>query len=226
MFQGKVEVGDPCFASEECAGDAVCDRWLCSPQQPCCRGRCVAFEHLSVGSVCPLADAPELYYSACEPGSFCRPPDDDGSGEPPVSGICSPRVDIGVSCVSDEECIDGHRCDRWGSGICYRLQVSGEMCGAGLSGNSCLQINEGCAPSTSTCERLPGPGEPCVSDQCIGYASCLDGTCVARPGLGEICDGSLPCLGDLFCRDGLCEALTVVFACFEGEDPPPADGSM
>lgn len=222
IFVGKIEVGDVCFASEECVGDAVCDTWACPGEQVCCTGRCVAKRVLATGDTCPLADSPELYYTECPLGTFCRPPPDDGSGVPPLAGICSPRVDNGQPCVSNGECLDGQRC---GNGQCYKLSTAADPCNPMLQAGSCVDFNQACDPASSTCATAPGPGAACAQDQCIRLAVCIDGLCVARPRLGEPCDGSVPCLGDLYCGgDGFCEGTTVVFACLEGEDPPPPMG--
>lgn len=223
MFVGQVDIGEACFASEECVGDAVCDLWACPDNQVCCTGRCVERRVLGVGSECPLADGPELYYTECEVGSFCRPPPDDESGEPPATGVCAPRVDNGQPCIGNDECAEGQRCDRGGSNTCYMLSASGDPCNPLLSQGACLDIDHVCDPGSSTCVRAPGPGAPCISDRCIGFAVCVEGTCVARPRWGEPCDGSIPCLGDLFCNDGWCDDIDVVFACLSGEDPPPPD---
>lgn len=224
MLVGKVDVGEGCFASEECVGDAVCDLWACPGDQVCCTGRCVARRILGVGSECPLADTPELYYSQCAEESFCRPPPDDGSGEPPVAGVCAPRVDNGQPCIVNGECLDGQRCDIGGTNACYKLSAAGEPCNPLLTQGACIDFDRVCDPASSTCIPKPGPGAPCLSDQCIGFAVCLDGNCVARPRWGEPCDGSVPCLGDLFCNaDGWCEGTTVVFACLSGDDPPPPE---
>jgi hypothetical protein len=224
MFVGTVEIGSGCFASEECVGDAVCDLWACPGDQVCCTGRCVERRILGVGAACPLADSPELYFSECELGSFCRPPPDDGSGVPPVAGVCAPRVDNGQACVANGECLDGQRCDLGGNNECYKLSIAGDPCNPLLTQGACVDFDHVCDMASSTCVEAPGPGAPCPLGQCLGFAVCVEGTCIARPKFGEPCDGSIPCLGDLFCNDeGWCENTTVVFACLEGDDPPPPE---
>jgi hypothetical protein len=227
MFIGKVGVGEGCFATEECVDDAVCDLWACPDDQVCCTGRCVERRILGVGAECPLADGPELYYSECELGSFCRPPPDDGSGVPPLVGVCAPKVDNGMPCVTNDECLDGQRCDLGGSNACYKLSLAGEPCNSLLSQGACVEFDHVCDPGSGTCIEKPGPGAPCISDQCMGFAVCVEGTCIARPRWGEPCDGTIPCLGDLFCNpEGWCEGTTVVFACLSGDDPPPPEPPM
>jgi hypothetical protein len=224
MFVGQVDIGDGCFASEECVGDAVCDLWACPDDQVCCTGRCVERRILGVGSECPLAESAELYYTECEFGSFCRPPPDDGSGVPPVAGVCAPRVENGAPCVTNGECSDAQRCDLGGSNTCYMLSVAGDPCNPLLSQGACIDFDHVCDPASSTCVRAPGPGAPCPSGQCLGFSECIEGTCIAQPRWGEPCDGTVSCLGDLFCNaEGWCDSITVVFACLSGDDPPPPE---
>jgi ABC-type transport system involved in cytochrome c biogenesis ATPase subunit len=113
-----------------------------------------------------------------------------------------------------------------GNNQCYKLSVAGDPCNPLLSQGSCVNFDDVCDPGSSTCAPAPGPGAPCVSDRCMRFAECVEGTCVARPRLGEPCDGSVQCLGELYCNNGFCEGTTVVFACLEGEDPPPPGDDM
>lgn len=224
VFAGRIELGGACFADDECMGDdTVCDRAACPGDQLCCTGECVEQRVLSVGERCPLPQQGVRLTAACEDFAYCQLPPDDGSGMPPTEGTCQARSDNGLPCDQLDACLDGQRCDLGGTGNCYQLSASGEMCNPALQRGSCLAVNEACA--ASTCELAPGPGQPCVTGQCAGWAFCQnDGmteTCVGFLRAGEACDGSVPCLGDLRCRDGSCQLDSTVLVCVEGTPPPP-----
>jgi hypothetical protein len=226
VFAGRVAVGGSCFADDECTGDAVCDRAACPGDQLCCTGECVAQRVLGVGERCPLPQPGVRITAACEAAAYCQLPPDDGSGMPPTQGTCQPRSDNGLPCDQVDGCLDGQRCDRGGTDNCYKLAASGEMCNPSLQRGSCLAVNEACTGSSPTCELAPGPGQPCVRGQCAGWAVCRNegdaDTCVAMLRAGEACDGSVPCLGDLRCRNDVCTLDSTVLVCVEGDPPPPS----
>ncbi len=224
VFGGRVQVGGACFADEECEGRAVCDRAACPADQLCCTGSCVEQRVLTVGETCPVATQGERITAVCEDAAYCRVPADDGGGEPPTEGTCAARVDNGLPCDALNGCLDGQRCNVGDSGNCYQLAASGGMCNPDLQQGSCLEFNEVCSANSSTCVAAPGPGEACVLGQCIGHALCVDGACVARLTAGEACDGSVPCLGDLRCRDNVCQVDSTVLVCVSGDPPPPPMG--
>ncbi len=222
VFGGRIDPGGSCFADEECRGDAICDRAACPGGQVCCTGNCVEWQVLGVGQTCPLPQDGVRISAGCEDAAYCQVPADDGSGMPPTSGTCLARADNGLPCDGVDGCLDGQRCNVGGSGNCYKLSASGEMCNPQLAQGSCLAINEVCSPSSSSCVAAPGPGEACVAGRCAPYAICMDDTtCVARPRSGEACDGSIPCLGDLNCTDNICQLSSVEVVCVSGDPPPP-----
>ncbi len=222
VFAGRIEPGGSCFADDECLGDAVCDRAACPGDQLCCTGECVEWRILGVGERCPLAQDGVRITAACEASAYCQVPPDDGSGMPPTQGTCAARADNGLPCDAIDGCLDGQRCNLGGSNNCYRLAASGEMCNADLQQGSCIALNEVCSPSSSQCVAAPAPNEACVFGRCAGWAVCQNDVCVARLRAGEACDGSIPCLGDLRCRDGACRLSTTLLVCVEGDPPPPA----
>lgn len=228
VFAGTLKNGGACFADEECAGEAVCDRTACPGNQLCCTGECVAFRTLSIGQECPFAQDGVRLTARCDDTSYCQPPPDDGTGEPPVSGVCTLRSENGLPCDAPDACRDGARCDVNGSGNCYKLSAAGEMCNPMLAPGSCIGVNDTCDPGSSTCVTAPGAGEPCPQGRCAGWATCMGGdgetpgTCVGYALLGEACD-MISCLGDLQCRDGFCQQETTSLVCIEGEPPPPPD---
>ena len=223
IFEGAVKEGDPCFADWECSGDAVCDRQDCPGNQLCCQGRCVATRELPVGRECPLPNNPEWLHTRCESTAWCQPPQDWMGEEPPLTGSCAPRVDNGMPCTDSDECLEDQRCDIGGMNTCFKLSLSGESCNPMLSEGSCLGLDQVCSPTESRCVTLPDPGQPCMQGRCIHYAQCVEEVCVARPALGEPCEGTPPCLGRLQCQDGVCQASSVSLVCVTGEDPPPPE---
>lgn len=219
VFGGRIDPGGSCFADQECAGDALCDRTACQGSgQVCCTGECVEIQRLSVGETCPLSQDGARIAAFCQDSAYCQRPPDDGSGMPPTQGTCVTRVDNGLPCDQVDACLDGQRCNVGGSGNCYKLSESGEMCNPDLPQGSCVAANEVC---TGSCVAAPGPGQACVQGECIGYAACVDDVCVAYPRQGEACDGGLPCLGDLECRDGTCQSDLTSVVCVDGSPPPP-----
>jgi len=221
VFAGRIAPGDACFADAECQGDAICDRAACPGNQLCCTGTCVEWNVLSVGQRCPLPQDGVRLSAGCEDSAYCQVPADDGSEMPPTEGTCLSRSDNGLPCDAVDGCLDGQRCNVGGSGNCYKLSASGEMCNPSLQQGSCLAINEVCSPTSSTCEPAPGPGQPCVQGRCAPHAVCMEDACVARPRAGEACDGSISCLGDLNCNEDVCQLASTALVCVEGEPPPP-----
>ncbi len=219
VLVGTVPNGESCFADQECEGArAICDQTGCGGQI-CCEGSCTNVETLSLGAACPLFPVDTDRLTAfCEDTAYCAPPPDDGSGEPQAMGTCQPRADNGESCDRNEACLDGQRC---AMGQCFVLSASGQQCNSTLDTGSCVDINQVCDMGSGTCADAPGDGQPCVFGRCQPYAQCVEDVCVRRPGLGEACEGTPPCQGDLECRDGVCQLETVVFVCIEGEPPPP-----
>lgn len=218
VFGGRIEPGGACFADQECTGDSVCDRTACPGDQTCCTGECVEIRELTVGEACPLPQPGTRITSFCRDSAYCQMPPVPEGGEPPTMGTCNARVDNGLPCDQVDACLDGQRCNVGGSGNCYRLSATGEMCNPDLPQGSCLSVNEVCG---GTCVAAPQPGQACVQGQCIGYASCVEDVCVALPRQGEACDGGLPCLGDLRCRDGSCQPDLTSVVCVDGSPPPP-----
>lgn len=233
VFVGGVEEGGECFSDYECAEGNVCDRDLCQGGGGgiCCVGFCTRYRILAEGDDCPLStgDGTSLFAACDAATTYCAAPEVEEGGEPPTEGTCTLRVDNGMACTSDAACADGQRCNiENGEGACFKLSAHGEMCNPTLSSGSCLDINDVCDPDSSTCRLAPAPGEACPAGRCAGWARCEDddgdpetpGSCLAFAQRGEACDDN-PCLGDLVCREGLCEDLTTELVCLEGDPPPP-----
>jgi hypothetical protein len=211
VLTGLVELGGECYDSEECAGDAYCDR-PCNSDE-CCAGACVADEVepalVAIGADCSEAD--------CVDGAYC---DFD-------TDICVAAGNEGDACpgFGAQYCTAGLYCDAFfEDSTCYRPGAEGEECdperGYGIV--SCRRTDLWCDPADTTCKDRPAAGEACdvEIDNCIDYAYCVDGTCVAKPGVGGACGGEteIDCLGDLDCEGDLCLAPEVEPVC--GPDSP------
>jgi len=230
VFGGQVEAGGECFADDECVEGHICDRNACPADRLCCTGSCVEFRILGEQAACQLPQDGVLITSRCSSEFWCRPPDVDPENPPempPAEGVCTARVDNGQPCNANGECMDGLRCDTQDTQTCFKLSPHDAECNPMLATNPCLEVNDACDPGSSSCQIAPGPGEACPQGRCAGWALCSGqgdpenpATCIALLNRGEACDGSLPCLGDLVCRDGLCSDLTTSLVCVEGEPPP------
>ena len=213
VFTGLIELGGVCYASEECAGDASCD-FPCNSDE-CCAGTCVADEvepdpdPVAIGADCSEAD--------CVDGAYC--------GDDPE--VCVAAANEGEACpgFGADYCVDGLFCDAFfEASTCYRPGAEGETCdpARGFGIVACVRTDLWCDPADTTCKKRPAPGEACdiEVDNCIDYAYCVAGTCVAKPGAGEACGGTdeIDCLGDLECESQLCVAPEVDPIC--GPDTP------
>jgi len=229
VFGGTIANGGDCFADDECVAGSVCDRQACPGNQLCCTGSCVSFEILPEQAACPLPQNNTRLFARCDDITWCQPPEVEDGAEPPTEGTCVLRVENGQPCETNEACLDGQRCDSQDSQTCFMLSPHGEPCNPMLVNNPCLEINDACDPGSSTCQIAPGPNSECPQGRCAGWATCQGGngdgevaTCLAYAGAGESCEMT-QCLGDLNCRDGLCELNTTSHICIEGDPPPPPD---
>lgn len=219
VFQGRVAEAQPCFDGLECAGTAKCVREGCDGGQVCCPGLCRARVVLERGDACPLDLESSTIQGDCGPDDYCASPVD--ASDEVVDGSCTPRVDRGQPCTGHDQCMDGMRCSLGNASKCFVLSAADEMCNPMLQEGGCLDLDRWCNPSSSTCTRLPAPGESCeASDECLGLARCIEGQCVARPVEGEPCPDDGPaCLASLRCREGICEVDQLAFVCIDAELP-------
>lgn len=67
-------------------------------------------------------------------------------------------------------------------------------------------LGAGCAhQGTYTCEAFAaGVGESCARLPCVDGAECVDGTCRATAGPGDVCGATTPCAWGLLCEGGAC----------------------
>ncbi len=189
VFQGTLSSGEGCFVGAECTS-GYCDRADCKPDT-CCAGACAPNPgRAAEGEPCDML--------ACADDLVCLP---DATTN---LLTCVATLGNGAPCSLDLACGDEQACDP-GQGTCYQLSPAGGACNPALAGRTCLASDEACGDD-GRCGPKPDVGEACGKQgACKGYAVCAEGTCAARPVVGEDCS-ALPCLGELACVDGLCQA--------------------
>ena len=199
MFKGVLAEGATCFAHAECASGG-CTTQYCPSAPDCCRGTC---DPLPVPSLVRLGGDCSAYFSVCAEKSYC-----DWTQTPP---ICAPASAPGQACdpSATGACLEQTIClmnaeGTWGT--CGYPPAEGEACIQSPLG--CNSYRDICDPATSRCVRRRSPGQSCpVGFECVDYATCISGTCVALKQAGERCAAgpdAVPCLGDLVCADGIC----------------------
>lgn len=200
MFTGTVPVGGACNFDLECAdgGDCEITDPNCDPDVTCCTGTCgaAAPPPVAVGGSCESSDD-------CL-DSYCKFPDMQAQ-----TGTCTAFVtNEGGACDSFTACADPLYCDLDFStftGVCARAASSNQACDPDAL-IPCADLRDYCDTGTSTCTRAAGVGSACSETvPCVGFASCIGGTCVQDPSLGDACsDTTGDCLGSLECINGTC----------------------
>jgi hypothetical protein len=196
---GSVAEGGACFSSPECASSncTLADA-MCSRSRQCCAGTCAAKPTpIPVGGDC----------SAPLPGQGCLP----GAGCFSTGSLGSPTCQVpttvqGAACATLFDCATPLFCALdtvGGTGTCQPSASTGAPCNTVVSFGACDDLRDYCDKTTAKCTRLVAVGAPCDTAQqnCIGYASCLGGTCVAMSPERGACDvtNGPTCLGDLEC---------------------------
>jgi hypothetical protein len=114
------------------------------------------------------------------------------TGLPNCGGVCRALVGVGGACTEDTGgCFGLETCVQGATGpVCAAPGKLGEPCGGGVgcwSGLSCGTDASG----QSTCAATRHLGESCdpLGAPCDGFELCAAGVCVARPTVGQPCDG-------------------------------------
>lgn len=211
VFSGTVAQGGACFESLECAGGASCTQTdsSCDASTTCCPGTCGAPAPTAValGGVCQGS-------SDCAGKAYCKFPD-SGMGD----SICTALIQTeGTACGDIDACADPMYCDLDFStfmGVCTTAAASGAMCNKDEL-LPCTDARDYCDPTSMKCTRKVAVGGACPTDvDCVGFATCVNAVCVAKPSVGDTCvDGQDPaCLGTLSCVGGTCTAPAPGTAC-------------
>jgi hypothetical protein len=208
-FKGTLAAGAACYINEECASGS-CSNMSCPSASACCTGACedlpVVSSPLPAGGDCSRPNV------VCAPGTYCN-----YAGS---SSVCTVGPAQGEACdpaeIASGRCLNHAVCVASGSalgGTCTAPPAEGETCDP--NGGGCNSSLDYCDPAAAKCVRKLAPGMACpTGSECVDYASCLSGTCVALKRLGEACDDTLSipaCLGALYCSSGVCVP----------ENPPP-----
>jgi|GEM_PF-2534356 len=178
--------GNACTEQDACAaGSCLGAPLACPVSGPCRLSECDPIKG------CAEVDAPDGL--ACDDGNPCT--DDDTCG----AGACLPGPNT-CQCQSDDECAEQQTSQCQAPLVCDAGQ-----CVAGGPPVQCPPSTDPC--QESVCDDAQGcvlvavaDGTSCDSGQpCLG-ATCLDGACVALPGL--------PCDDNDACTDDACDAAT------------------
>lgn len=196
---GSVSDGGACFSALECVS-ATCTLadTSCSRSRACCAGTCGPKPTpIPVGGDCSAPQPGQ----GCASGAVCV---STGSG---TSRTCQvPSKVLGTPCTMLLDCASPLFCAldaAGGSGTCQSPAATGAACNTVVSYASCDDLRDYCDKTTAKCTRRGAVGATCDVAQanCVGYASCLGGICVAMSperGACNTTDGP-NCLGDLEC---------------------------
>jgi len=195
-FQGTVAPGYSCFLHEECTS-GFCYKPSCADDATCCEGTCTTDLISSGGAGPPCMDSGD-----CNRFSYC----DTTQMQP----ACRARLAEGEPCNSFDSCQNLLMCsESTGPGTCVPdvYAADGQICRAANNYLPCDNLNSYCDEQTSRCTPRHKVGSSCtpIDSYCVPYASCVDGTCVMKSGLGGLCLDSSDCLAGA-CKDGICAA--------------------
>jgi hypothetical protein len=178
-FEGTVAAGGPCSANGECRSRSCFNE---GSGNPC---------------ACGLSQPKNV-----PPGGTCKSSGDcAGAATCGPGGICASLPGEGEACPTGTACLPPLLC---AAGTCRRAPGPGEACDP-AAGIPCDRVDDGCDPTTHTCQPYADVGEPCGAAAggapgpgCVAYASCDGAVCQQRPALGEPCMGAF-CIGELLC---------------------------
>jgi hypothetical protein len=211
LFTGTVAVGGACFFGEECAS-GLCQPTdvACSPRKQCCAGTCANVPPpIPAGGDCSMPMANQ----SCATGSTCR-----GGLNGQTNTCMSPVATEGAACTNVGGCRYPLFCDvasvPGATGTCKRPAATGETCNPQAS-QSCDDGRDVCLAETMKCTPKVAVGTACTPNNCVGWAVCLNATCVARPKVGEGCDPTFgaQCLGGSVCTVLSCTITPAGDAC-------------
>ena len=199
VIVGSVADGGACFSSLECAStNCTLADTTCSRSRQCCAGKCAAKPTpIPVGGDC----------SAPLPGQSCasgRGLHLDGSLGRSTCQV--PSKVQGAACASVYDCASPLFCalDTAGrNGNLPALRRDRAPCNTVVSFGACDDLRDYCDKTTAKCTRRGrgGRGLRPAQQNCIGYTSCLGGTCAPMSPERGACDttNGPNCLGDLEC---------------------------
>jgi hypothetical protein len=241
---GTCQLGDACLQDEDCPGlaclpDGTCGTLpagsACSEQSQCRSGLCIVTCRPVCGDgfcdgneVCGDASPFACFADCgtCELGQACTADGDCAISDTCLFGTCSPKLEDGAPCESDNDCQNGD---------CQLLTCGGVKC---LNDGDCSGLGaEVCVATFCLPQKLPN-GLPCVRNAMCQSGVCNAGECVASGsvGLGGLCTtddacGSGACAGLCVCNDNgdcpgskVCLAAVCVDPCAPNATPCVSNG--
>jgi hypothetical protein len=203
VFTGTVATGGACVIDLQCANGGDCVyAGGCDPETMCCTGTCmggVMTMESAIGGPCD----DELHF--CGTNAFCK----QGTGAGP--GTCTALIAMeGAACDQIDACSNPMYCNlnlQTGAGTCKKAPGSNAACSR-MDLLPCSDARDYCDATTMTCTRDVAVGGTCgPTVQCVEYASCINGACVADLPLGATCTtgvNNAQCAVDLECVAGTC----------------------
>jgi len=195
VFTGKVAMGGACQISAQCAGDATCVQtdMNCDRDTMCCAGTCGApSTTVAMGGSCAAETA------ECAEGTYCN-----------GSDVCAALITTaGTACDSFLACANPMICNIFADmPTCEKPAGKGETCSLDAL-IACADFSQFCDPATMKCVAAVAVGGACPDGvDCVGYATCVSGTCQKNADKGGACsDTGVECLGSLDCTNGSCVA--------------------
>ena len=202
VFQGTVPTGGACVIDLQCANNGNCVYPNnCDPDVMCCTGTCMGGTMRTESAIGgPCSD--ELHF--CGTNAYCKSPTNG-------PGVCTALVtNEGAACDELDACSNPMYCNlnfQTGMGTCKKAAASKAACSR-MDLIPCADLRDFCDPTSLTCIRDIAVGGACGPGiQCVGYSSCINGTCVADIPLNGACvaDTGADCAVDLECIAGKCQ---------------------
>nr|MBA3500491.1 hypothetical protein [Deltaproteobacteria bacterium] len=200
VFTGTVATGGACVIDLQCANFGNCVQTVpsCDSDLMCCPGTCMGMSAES-----PIGGPCGNDVNFCASGSYCKEP---ATGP----GTCTALLaGEGTACDAIDACVNPLYCNlsfTTGTGTCKKPAASGQTC-VRMDLIPCADSREFCDPTMLKCIKDVSIGATCGNGvQCVGYSSCLNGTCVADIPAGGACqvDAGADCVGGLECIAGKC----------------------
>ncbi len=201
VFTGTVPAGGACVIDLQCANHGNCvATGTCDPETMCCPGTCMgSVTESPIGGPCD----DDMHF--CGDNAYCK------SGATTGPGTCTALVtNEGGACDAIDGCSNPMYCNldfTAGTGTCKKAAASGATCNR-MDLLPCSDSRDYCDPTMLTCVRRVAVGATCGNGvSCVGYASCLNGTCVADIAAGGACqaDTGADCAVDLECIGSTCQ---------------------
>jgi len=170
--------GAACSGGSDCAGDSTCDmNWETD------QGTCAAFVLVPEGAACIGERSKSSSSWSGDPKQNQITLCDNDAGLVCSSNVCKQRSQVGQTCSSSHECVDGAYCL---GDVCAQQLTAGSAC-SGMSDECSAETH--CAAVSKTCEPRRADGEACAGDtECLSE-SCSEGVCKYNPGLAGLALG-------------------------------------